>query len=368
MTFEAGDSPPGFVRCAQCSQPIAVRTSRCWQCGFPVSGSLRAHTEPGRPLAAAMVILSVFAIALLGLLALGIRGSPTPVAVASERDSVEPTIGSPTSLPTPSPSTPKVGDGEYVVVRGDDLIRVSFATGVDLELLRFWNAERYPAVASGVSLTPGWVLRITGPPLPSATARPVARATPVPGAGGGSGSSVGGGSAWVSLPILTVDVWNAAESYFSISGTTPNELLQSARTNVPAHCLEWSGQAVACAGPSSQTVDPTYVVSAGGACTLTGAQVSVMYTATLPQWTAPSEVPAKLVDWWRAAIEHIRWHEEQHVRIFADQYSRLPALLQGQPCDAASSLFDAWYADVIAAQEAFHVEDANWVPPPYYGP
>ncbi len=60
----------------------------------------------------------------------------------------------------------------------------------------------------------------------------------------------------VALPRLTVDVWSAAEEYFAISGTTPNDLMASAAALVPAHCLEYSGRAIACVGPRS-AVDPS---------------------------------------------------------------------------------------------------------------
>lgn len=296
----------------------------------------------------------------------------TPPTSAIE--SPEATSGLTAVAPEPSASTtpePRVGRARYLVQAGDDLFTVWNATGIDTKLLRYWNVERYPSLARSPQLEPGWILSLKGPPLPTAEPRPtptpgsVAGRAPGSGSGGGAGDA---GSGLVPLPALTVDVWNAGEEYFAISGTNPNELIASAETNIPPKCLEWSGEAMACAGPSTQSVDPTYTVNqTTGACTMTGATVTVTYTATLPQWTSPPAVPSELLAWWQTVLEHIRWHEEQHVRIFTEQFGRLPTLLTGHPCSEAEAVLDRWTSEMIAAQEAFHAVDANWRPPPYSG-
>ncbi len=79
-------------------------------------------------------------------------------------------------------------------------------------------------------------------------------------------------------------------------------------------------------------------------------------------------MPAALLEWWKVVLEHTRWHEEQHVRIFAEHYARLPSMVAGRPCESWSTIVDAWMAEMLAAQEAFHAVDASWRPPVYRGP
>ena len=67
-------------------------------------------------------------------------------------------------------------------------------------------------------------------------------------------------------------------------------------------------------------------------------------------------------------LEHIRWHEEQHIGIFSDYVGRLDSLLAGQPCECPPANQPGWRLQRQAAQDAFDAEDASWQPPPYSGP
>ena len=367
--------PAGATRCPQCSQLVVAGSARCWRCG---SSTLASESDPlvWQHLAA---IVSVFSVLLLGVVGVGLRGglqSPSELIAATSTPRATPHV----QLARDASATPTakeavvVGNDEYLVVAGDDLFSVAAKTGVSRELLRHWNVELYPSIETTPSLEPGWILRLSGPPLPTTEPRPTTEPKPTDATAdtaplpGGASSAVPG-ARLVQLPILFVDVWNAAEEYYAISGATAAELGASMRSGVPASCLEYSGAAVACAGPATQDVEPTYIVNpATGACTLTGATVSVSYVATLPQWSAPPAVSAALLDWWTVVLEHIRWHEEQHVRIFTEQFARLPAMLAGAPCSDAEAIFAQLTNDMTAAQEAFHVQDASWAPPPYPGP
>ena len=173
----------------------------------------------------------------------------------------------------------------------------------------------------------------------------------------------------IALPLLAADVWSAEERYFAISGGTPDELIASAKASVPADAHGTDRASMAYAGPTVWQHQPSYVIDPStGACTMTGVTSTVAYQATIPQWTSPSHVPAELLAWWQVVLEHIRQHEGQHIRIFADFVADLPARVTGQPCDAWAPITNAWSAEVSAAQNAFDAQEAAWQFPSYIGP
>lgn len=75
----------------------------------------------------------------------------------------------------------------------------------------------------------------------------------------------------------------------------------------------------------------------------------------------------ELLAWWHVVLEHIRVHESQHVRIFQDYVSALPARVVGQPCNAWDAIIAQWSAEVVAAQGAFDVSESHWELPTYAG-
>jgi len=173
----------------------------------------------------------------------------------------------------------------------------------------------------------------------------------------------------VALTPLTVDVLNADERYFAISGGAPNLLIASAKANIPADPSGADRHSMAYAGPTVWDHQPSYVIDPeAGTCTMTGVASTTRYQATLPQWTSPSSVPPQLLAWWRVVLEHIRQHEEHHIRIFAEFVNNLPARVTGQPCDSWDAIVSAWTADVVSAQAAFDAVEAGWVLPVYTGP
>jgi predicted secreted Zn-dependent protease len=79
-------------------------------------------------------------------------------------------------------------------------------------------------------------------------------------------------------------------------------------------------------------------------------------------------VPAALLAWWEEVLEHIRWHEEQHVRINDASIERLRAGLDGQPCPRVDAITTRWADDLNEAHLDFDREDDAWLPPVYPGP
>ena len=173
----------------------------------------------------------------------------------------------------------------------------------------------------------------------------------------------------VPLPLLTIDVWNAEERYFSVAGSTPDELMASAKANVPADPTGAARSTMAYAGPITWDHRPSYVQDPStGSCTMTAVASTVAYQATLPQWTAPSSVPHELQAWWQVVLEHIRVHEGEHIRIFEEFVSVLPARVVGQPCGAWDAIIGQWTAEVMAAQTSFDAAESHWAYPTYAGP
>lgn len=204
----------------------------------------------------------------------------------------------------------------------------------------------------------GWVLAVQGPPLPTSSTRQPNTEVP--------SGQLSVGAALVALPILTVDVWGADEVYHQVFGTTPQELISSTTANAPGQCHDHGGTAAACAGPVNWQFDPTYTTDpTTGICVLTGVTETVTYAAYVPQWAGPSQVSSELVEWWGLVLEHLRWHEEQHIRTFVDYVAQLDGRIAGATCDAGQAIINQWAAELEAAQEAFDVQDRSWQFPPY---
>ncbi len=170
----------------------------------------------------------------------------------------------------------------------------------------------------------------------------------------------------VALAPLTIDVWNADERYFSVSGSTPDEIVASAVANVPSDPSGAARSTMAYVGPTTWGHRPSFVQDpAIGTCTMTAVASTVVYQATLPQWTAPSSVQPELLAWWQLVLAHIQEHESEHVRIFEAYVNALPDRVVGQPCAAWDAIVGQWTAEVAAAQSAFDVAESHWALPAY---
>jgi predicted secreted Zn-dependent protease len=198
-------------------------------------------------------------------------------------------------------------------------------------------------------------------------ARP-STAAATPAASAALASPATAASDLVPLVPLTIDVWNADERYFSVSGSTPDEIVASARANVPADPSGAARSTMAYVGPITWEHRPAYVQDpATGSCTMTAVASTVTYQATLPQWTSPASVSGDLVAWWQAVLEHVRAHESEHVRIFEIYVDALSDRVAGQPCEAWDAIIGQWTADLTAAQSAFDVAESHWSLPAFAG-
>lgn len=175
----------------------------------------------------------------------------------------------------------------------------------------------------------------------------------------------------VALPRLSVTIWHASVRYFAISGKNPTELEMSDQTNIPRTASgEKTSHAFAYMEVISDTLRPTYTTNPSAKnCKTLGLTGKMTYRVTIPQWTTPSRVLPQMLKWWRSVNEHVRWHEEQHVRIYEKWIPKLSKRLALRACSAAAAIEEEWTLDVMAEQEAFDASEATWYSNfPYTGP
>lgn len=357
------------MNCPTCGQKLPNTALRCWSCGRLITDSDGGSPTISRsPLVQLLAIVIVLSVALAGaLVAVGRVDVGTAFATATP---------SPAS-PTPDSSVgvvaysrepiPSDAPGLHTVRTGETLYGIAFVYDVDTDDLRYWNADAYPSLNSTPQLVVGWVLKVSGPPRPTPSPQPTPQPTPVlagpttpPQTGGGSSTS-----RLVPLPMLSISVPGASVVYFSIDGTNPNELFASAQAN-SGH--PHGRKAAAYVAPTvdydyDYTVDPTT-----GFCRVTTFTVSRSYQVTAPRWTSPAMVHPALLGWWGQVLDHIAWHEGQHVVIFERHFASIEARATAAPCGEVQGIIDAEIAFMNAAQDAFDREQQNWIPPSYSGP
>ena len=181
-----------------------------------------------------MVVLSVCAILLFGSVTFAVREQPVAIASGSPLPSASPVVAVapfPTAKPSAAPGTYLVGDGESI-------FSVAEATGIDANLLIYWNAAAYPSLSLTPALTAGWVLQLAGPmpatptPEPSTPPRtyspyPIPSLPPVAGL--------------PSIPTIDRTMFSGPTQVqtYEINGITPSELTRSIATNGPPDA--WTG-------------------------------------------------------------------------------------------------------------------------------
>jgi predicted secreted Zn-dependent protease len=176
---------------------------------------------------------------------------------------------------------------------------------------------------------------------------------------------------FVALPRLSVSIWRASVRYFSIDGMNPGELEASDQANIPnAADGDRVPNAFAYTEVTADTLEPKYLADLNsGSCRMLGATGTMTYRVTIPQWASPSRVLPQLLAWWKPVLEHTRWHEEQHVRIFEKWIPALGKRLAGHDCSSAPAIENRWSADMTAAQNAFDATERTWyLNYPYTGP
>ena len=190
-------------------------------------------------------------------------------------------------------------------------------------------------------------------PLPTPTPRPTPIPPPKPKT--------------VALPKLSVKIAGAnAIKYFSISGDAPIDLDNAMEKNAHRYCGD---HALACVelAPNIDWVTSSNPYT--GFCTITSVSIPLRSTVFMPRWTKPSRVHPALLSWWRKVLDHIAWHEGQHIKIEKSYLAKMKADLTGEPCSHGQSLINRWSTKAKAAQAAFDAKQlSTYRYPPYAGP
>ena len=171
----------------------------------------------------------------------------------------------------------------------------------------------------------------------------------------------------VRLPLMKPKVAGATNvNYFGITGESPAALLDDLVRRSRAACK--STDTLACVVQQPRVRWTNRTLLATGACTIVAPHVSLTSTAHLPQWERPKRVQPALLAWWRKVVDHLAWHEAQHIRIQRSYDSKLIRLMVGRKCSSANRIYKSWTRSVRAAQDRFDAKDASWPYPEYTGP
>jgi predicted secreted Zn-dependent protease len=171
----------------------------------------------------------------------------------------------------------------------------------------------------------------------------------------------------VALPRFPVSIPGVSVKYYAISGASEDALVSVMLTKGPKACA--IADAVACFYPKFIWNYQSRIEPRTGVCSVTSVTLTVTYTISLPQWTGPSRVPAALAAWWKLVLDHVAWHESQHLAIAESYVPKLKQAILGGPCDQAGQdkVTSAVLARLEAAQNAFDVQQRSWTWPPYGG-
>lgn len=214
-----------------------------------------------------------------------------------------------------------------------------------------------PALVEAIEPSTVPVAVATASPTPTATASP----TPTPTA---SPSPI---PATVRLPLLKPKVAGATRvKYFGITGESPAALLDDVVLRSRVSCKSADTLACVLQRPRVQWTNRTLLAT--GACTIVAPRVSLTSTAHLPQWERPKRVQPALLAWWHKVVDHLAWHEAQHIRIQRSYDSKLMRLMAGHKCSSANRIYRNWKRSLRAAQDKFDAKDARWPYPDYTGP
>lgn len=308
-------------------------------------------------LAGAAVIISVFAIVLVGMVVLAVREDTLrAAAVSGVGDQVAVDVSTPRASVPPTPTPRPDGPGEYTVQRGDSLFSVAAALGVSPNELIYWNREAYPTLQSTPALRPGWVLRTAGPPLPTPTPRPTPAPTPSPLL---AAPDVPG------LPVVTAASFPAADrvtvSWYAVTGATPRDIYDSIDANGPYS--EWAGGSATAHVQVQPSFDFGFETGPDGECSVvpTGTPaISISYHVVLPGWSPPADVAPGTIEWWAEQLSGTVVHEAHHVTLYEERLGPMRDVVATGTCDSVPQDLQAIWDDALRANCEFDLVEYGY--------
>ncbi len=304
-----------------------------------------------------VVIVSVFALVLVGMLALAWRDAAVAelaVATPTPGQSDAPATSASPGAATPVPAVDAGGPGTYTVQPGDSLFSVASALGIGPNELIAWNQETYPTLPSTPALTAGWVLRTDGPslatPTPDRTPEPTA---PPPQTAGGVTLPVFGASAFPASGSVTV-------GYYPVIGGSAREIARSMETNGPHS--GWIGGRATAAVEVSASFGFEFV-EGGGGCrveTFDSTPVEASYHVILPSWQPPADTPSSVVEWWVANITETVDHEGHHIELYESFLPDMNAAVLNGTCESAEADLVRLWNEASRANCIFDLEEYGY--------
>jgi len=337
----------GEQRCPRCGEPRIGNFAFCRGCGFDFDQT----TEMAAPAVDASAL-------------------PTDVGPRGPAGSAVPSTFpvSPQTAGSTSQGAAAFEPGRPWWRRRSGVATIALAIVVMLTAIGYVGQQSSGSPASPLAV----VSSTPHPPATSPTARAPAAATdsatqPSPSVSSSVSSSPSAILALVRIPKLDATIAGATKiRYFSVAGTSPNQLLDQVVAKSKPFCKTEDTLACVMNSYDARWVTTTYFAT--GACQVTSERVTLTSTVSLPRWTAPARVQPALVTWWKKMFAHFAWHEGQHIKIQRAYDSRLASLLVGQRCSAAQAIVRKWQRSLQAAQDAFDRKDRSWPYPDYTGP
>jgi predicted secreted Zn-dependent protease/LysM repeat protein len=343
-----------LIDCRGCGEPVLARTSACWRCATPLVRSLSTPRRGLGDLSAGIVVVAIFAVALLGAALFATRAAAIASHDAAAAAARDPAGASPPARvsglapPTSASPQPAAPDGMHLVQAGESLFSVANRYGLSPAQLVYWNSDEYPRLRATPALDEGWILRVTGPPLPRPTPRPTPGPTRAPPP---TQPMQPTGTPYPVAGLPAVDQYGPAAfpaadhvtvSYYTVSGSTPHEISASKRANGP-----WSDWLQGAAGGMVRpTISYNFVYRnwSDGTCdvVLTGAEpISRSYTVILPSWTPPPGTASSTVAWWNQSLAETVAHEGHHIEIHESLLPGMAQAIASGDCGTVSSTLSA---------------------------
>jgi predicted secreted Zn-dependent protease len=316
----------GSWYCAGCFSLNRQGADHCYKCRtaspatqVKTAQAARAQVMPGGHKVHSLLIIGVIALVFSSVVTMGLTGK---LPTSSAGDNGAPIAAVPAS---DDPSTTTVLDAS-------------------------------PSVDPTPSESP--TMKPTPRPTPTPTATPTLAPTPVP-----TPTSKVPPTTMVKLPSFPVRIPGVSIKYYSITGSDAEGLESSILGGGPVAC--GMAGAAACFHPSFNW-SYSGTMSSNGTCRVTGVRFAATYIITLPKWVGSAYAWPALVSWWKGVLNHLVWHESQHLAIARSYVSKFKAAISAGSCNQGSqnAIVAGVEQKLEAAQNAFDGTD-NYSFPPY---
>lgn len=137
---------------------------------------------------------------------------------------------------------------------------------------------------------------------------------------------------------IQIDFENATMIYYTITGSTANELRQEMSKLGPLDPddgLHYDAR-------TDWYISWTWPGYGKSECDLMQTSINYDIKVTVPLWKPPSDIDPGLVDRWNHYMNNLMLHEQGHVNIILNHYLKVKEAIQAATCDTAEE----------AAQEA----------------